>query len=31
MNDAKSRVKEIDIEGYKKMPAGGHILVDTRE
>src|SRR5438105_2856680 len=33
VNDAKSRVKEIDIEGYKKMVAGGepHILVDTRE
>ncbi len=33
VNDAKSRVKEIDIEGYKKMRAAGedHILVDTRE
>src|SRR5689334_3662885 len=33
VNDAKSRVKEIDIEGYKKMRASGepHILVDTRE
>ena len=33
VNDAKSRVKEIDIEGYKKMVAGSepHILVDTRE
>jgi rhodanese-related sulfurtransferase len=33
VNDAKSRVKEIDIEGYKKMAAGGepHVLVDTRE
>ena len=33
VNDAKSRVKEIDIEGYKKMVAAGepHILIDTRE
>jgi rhodanese-related sulfurtransferase len=33
VNDAKSRVKEIDIEGYKKMVEAGdkHILVDTRE
>lgn len=31
VKDAKSRVKEIGIEDYKKMPAGGHILIDTRE
>ena len=33
VNDAKSRIKEIDIEGYKKIVAGGepHVLVDTRE
>ncbi len=31
VNDAKSRVKEVDIEGYQKMPAGGHVLIDTRE
>jgi rhodanese-related sulfurtransferase len=33
VNDAKSRVKEIDIDGYKKMVAEGasHTLVDTRE
>jgi rhodanese-related sulfurtransferase len=33
VNDAKSRVKEIDIEGYKKLRAANepHILVDTRE
>ncbi|HXS95103.1 MAG TPA: rhodanese-like domain-containing protein [Candidatus Limnocylindrales bacterium] len=33
VNDAKSRVKETDIEGYKKMVAEGrpHVLVDTRE
>jgi rhodanese-related sulfurtransferase len=33
VNEAKSRVKQIDIEGYKKMAAAGepHTLVDTRE
>jgi rhodanese-related sulfurtransferase len=33
VNDAKSRVKEIDIEAYKKMVADKepHVLVDTRE
>ena len=33
VNDAKSRVKEIDIEGYKKMRSAGedHLLIDTRE
>jgi rhodanese-related sulfurtransferase len=33
VNDAKSRVKQIDIEGYKKMQAAGepHLLVDVRE
>jgi rhodanese-related sulfurtransferase len=33
VNDAKSRVPEIDIEGYKKLRDSGepHILVDTRE
>ena len=33
VNDAKSRVQEIDIEGYKKLRESGepHILVDTRE
>ena len=31
VNDAKTRVKEIGIEEYKKMPREGHILVDTRE
>ena len=31
VNDAKSRVKEIDIRQYREMPAGGHILVDVRE
>jgi rhodanese-related sulfurtransferase len=33
VNDAKSRVKEIDIEQYKEMAAAGdpHVLVDVRE
>jgi len=33
VNDAKSRVREIDINGYKKMLANGErpLLVDTRE
>jgi rhodanese-related sulfurtransferase len=33
VNDAKSRVKQTDIEGYKKMVADGqpHVLIDTRE
>ena len=33
VNDAKSRVKQIDIEAYQKMRAAGapHLLVDVRE
>ena len=33
VNDAKSRVQQIDIEGYQAMVAKGepHLLVDTRE
>jgi len=33
VNDAKARVKEIDIEGYKRLCDAGtaHVLVDTRE
>jgi rhodanese-related sulfurtransferase len=33
VNEAKSRVKEIDIGGYQKMRESGefHLLVDTRE
>ena len=33
VNDAKARVQEINIEGYKKIRASGepHVLVDTRE
>jgi rhodanese-related sulfurtransferase len=29
VNDAKSRVKEINIDEYKTMP--GHLLIDVRE
>ena len=33
VNDAKSRVKQIDLEGYRKLRAAGepHLLVDVRE
>ena len=33
VNDAKSRIRQIDVDGYKKMIEAGepHILVDTRE
>ena len=33
VNDAKAGIRQVDIEGYKKMVAGGekHVLVDTRE
>jgi rhodanese-related sulfurtransferase len=33
VNDAKSRVQEMDIDGYKRLRQSGepHILVDTRE
>ncbi len=33
VNDAKSRVREINVAGYKEMRAAGeeHVLVDTRE
>ncbi|MGA2773712.1 MAG: rhodanese-like domain-containing protein [Bryobacteraceae bacterium] len=33
VDDAKSRIQQIDIDGYKKMVAARepHVLVDTRE
>jgi rhodanese-related sulfurtransferase len=33
VNDAKSRVQEIDIDGYQRMRSGNepHLLIDTRE
>lgn len=31
VNDAKSRVREITIDQYQKMPPEGHLLIDVRE
>lgn len=31
VNDAKLRVKQVGIEGYKKMRGEPHLLIDTRE
>ncbi len=31
VNDAKSRIEEIDITAYQKMPPDGHLLIDVRE
>ncbi len=31
VNEAKSRIKQADIEEYQKMPRDGHILIDVRE
>ena len=31
VNDAKSRVKEIDIAAYQTMRREGHLLIDVRE
>jgi rhodanese-related sulfurtransferase len=33
VNEAKSRIAEVDIDGYKKIRESGdpHVLVDTRE
>jgi len=31
VNDAKSRIRQIDIVEYQSVPREGHILVDTRE
>jgi rhodanese-related sulfurtransferase len=31
VNDAKSRVKQIDIEQYRKISTDKHVLIDTRE
>jgi rhodanese-related sulfurtransferase len=31
VNDAKSRVKQVNIDQYQKMPRDGHILIDVRE
>jgi rhodanese-related sulfurtransferase len=33
VNDAKSRIRQIDLDGYRKMLEAGlpHLLIDTRE
>jgi rhodanese-related sulfurtransferase len=31
VDDAKSRVKEVNIDEYRKMPRSGHLLIDIRE
>ena len=31
VDDAKSRVRQIDIDQYQKMPRASHTLVDVRE
>jgi rhodanese-related sulfurtransferase len=31
VNDAKSRVKQINIQEYQKLPRGEHVLIDVRE
>jgi rhodanese-related sulfurtransferase len=31
VNDAKSRVKQVDIHQYQAMPRQGHVLIDVRE
>ncbi len=31
VNDAKARVKQVDIGQYQKMRADDHVLIDTRE
>jgi rhodanese-related sulfurtransferase len=31
VNDAKTRVKQVDIDKYNSMPREGHVLIDTRE
>jgi rhodanese-related sulfurtransferase len=31
VNEAKSRIKQVDIAEYQKMPRDGHVLIDVRE
>jgi rhodanese-related sulfurtransferase len=31
VNDAKSRIQEVDIATYRTMPREGHVLIDIRE
>jgi rhodanese-related sulfurtransferase len=31
VNDAKARIKQVDVEQYRKMAGEPHVLIDTRE
>ncbi|MBI3207931.1 MAG: sulfurtransferase [Candidatus Solibacter usitatus] len=31
VNDAKSRIEQVDIGGYKQMSGESHVLIDVRE
>ena len=31
VNDARSRIRQVNIDEYQKMPADSHILIDVRE
>jgi rhodanese-related sulfurtransferase len=31
VNDAKSRIQQVDIHEYQTMPRDGHLLIDIRE
>jgi rhodanese-related sulfurtransferase len=31
VNEAKSRIKQVDIDEYQQMPRDGHVLIDVRE
>ena len=31
VNDARSRIREVDIEGYQALRDQAHVLIDTRE
>lgn len=31
VDDAKTRVKQVNIDEYRKMPRAGHLLIDVRE
>jgi rhodanese-related sulfurtransferase len=31
VNDAKSRIRQVNIDEYREMRSGGHVLIDIRE
>jgi rhodanese-related sulfurtransferase len=31
VNDAKTRVKQVNLDQYRELPPGGHLLIDVRE